>query len=408
MTSEDGSERGAGPESGGPPGLPVLLVGAHGFGKQHLAGLRRLARAGKARLVGVCDLRPLSEEQLSGFGGVGGAGCRPPEQGTDLAELLRSTRPAVTVIATPIHTHAAMAQLAAAHGSHLLLEKPPAASWEDFERTRLAVRKAGRVCQVGFQSIGSPAMTAVRRMIDDGVIGNLQGIGGAANWQRTADYYERAEWAGRRRTDDGRDVVDGALTNPLAHAVAGALWLDGSTGPDAVDSVELELFRANPIECDDTSVARIRTTRGTVLTIAATLCAPGTEEPFLLVQGDGGTITYWYGRHRVRVARPGHQAVVTEYEPADPLENLINHLVSGERLRGPLAETAAFTRVLEAVRVAPEPLEIPAEFREVRGTGGERHTVVAGVTDVVTGAAEKLALFSELGAAWALQAKRGS
>ena len=56
---------------------------------------------------------------------------------------------------------------------------------------------------------------------------------------------------------DGVDVVDGALTNPFAHAVATALAVAGAEERGAVAAVETELFRANAIESDDTSAIRI-------------------------------------------------------------------------------------------------------------------------------------------------------
>lgn len=372
--------------------VPVVVVGAHGFGRTHLEALRGLAARGRARLAGVCDTAPVDEAALAGFG--------PVPQSPDLGALLAEARPAVTVVATPIPTHAALSLRAFEAGSHVLLEKPPVASWAEYERLAAGAERYGRACQVGFQSVGSPAMRAVRRMVDEGAIGALRGIGGAANWQRTAAYYARARWAGHRRLD-GADVVDGVLTNPVAHAVAGALWLDGSTGPDDIDTLELELFRANPIEADDTSAVRIRTRRGTVLTVAATLCAPHQELPFLLLHGDEGSLTYWYTSHKVRLTRPGKAPIETEYAPSHPLENLVDHVATGAPLRCPLAAAAAYTRVLEAVRTAPDPVEITAPHARRLGTGPDARSEIDGIADLVTSAAEKLALFSDLGVAWA-------
>ncbi|CAM5346113.1 hypothetical protein SALBM135S_00522 [Streptomyces alboniger] len=43
--------------------LPVVLAGARGHGRWHLENIRRLQRAGRVRLVGVCELRPLDDEE---------------------------------------------------------------------------------------------------------------------------------------------------------------------------------------------------------------------------------------------------------------------------------------------------------------------------------------------------------
>lgn len=42
--------------------LPIVLAGARGHGRWHLANIRRLQDRGLVRLAGVCELNPLSEE----------------------------------------------------------------------------------------------------------------------------------------------------------------------------------------------------------------------------------------------------------------------------------------------------------------------------------------------------------
>ena len=106
----------------------------------------------------------------------------------------------------------------------------------------------------------------------EGAIGRVTGIGAAGAWRRDASYYARAPWAGRRVLN-GEPVVDGALTNPFAHATATALALDGDTGADDLRDVRVELFRANPIEADDTSCLRLVTARGTTVR-SRSPCAP--------------------------------------------------------------------------------------------------------------------------------------
>lgn len=230
--------------------LPVVLAGARGHGRWHLDNIRRLQDKGLVRLVGVCELTPLTEEELGG---------RHVEQSADFGALLDSTGAAVAVICTPIPTHTDLALTAARKGVHLLLEKPPAPSYAEFRRMADGVAAAGVVCQIGFQSLGSHAVPAVRKLITEGALGRVTGIGGAGAWARDEAYYRRAPWAGKRRLN-GVDVVDGVLTNPLAHIVATALALDGSTRAEDVTGIRTELLRANDIESDDTSCVRVTTT----------------------------------------------------------------------------------------------------------------------------------------------------
>ncbi|MCZ4119658.1 Gfo/Idh/MocA family protein [Streptomyces sp. H39-S7] len=374
--------------------IPVVLAGAYGHGHWHLENLRRLTAAGTVRLAGVCDLRPLEEEQLAGLG--------TPAQGTDLGELIDRTGAVVAIVCTPIHTHADLALTAAAHGAHVLLEKPPTPSYAEYERLVTGLEASGSACQIGFQSLGSQAVTAVRDLIADDAIGRVRGIGAAGNWVRDEKYFTRAAWSGRRALR-GVDVVDGVLTNPLAHAVATALRLDGSDRAADVAAIETELFRANEIESDDTSCVRIRTARGTRVTVAATLCAETAAEPYVAVHGTKGRITFWYKQDRVLLQRASHGPEERVFARTDLLENLLAHLAHGEELLVPPRSTGAFMKVVEAVRTAADPVPVPGRlWRAVAGERSRRR-VVPGVDGLVDSAAETLALFSELGAPWAVR-----
>ncbi|MEV3856512.1 Gfo/Idh/MocA family oxidoreductase [Streptomyces sp. NPDC050095] len=389
--------------TGGP--VPVVLAGARGHGRWHLANLRRLADAGRVVLAGVCELRPLDEAELAGFTGVA--------QSADFGELLDRTGARVAIICTPIPTHTDLALVAAERGVHLLLEKPPAPSYTEYERMARGVAEAGIACQLGFQSLGSHAVSHIRDLVRDGLIGEPLGIGAAGAWVRDEAYFRRAPWAGRRRLHDAGgnavDVVDGVLTNPLAHAVATALALDGATGGDDLADIRTELFRANAIEADDTSYVEIVTRANRRVTVAATLCAERAAEPYVIVHGSRGRITFWYKQDRVLVQRAGHGPEETVHGRTDLLENLLDHLADASGAT-PLtvtpASTGAFMRVVEAIRLAPEPVALPAEaWSSVPGDGGGgvARRVVHGIDGLVSASADTLTGYAALGAFWARQ-----
>lgn len=359
----------------------VLLVGAHGHGRWHRRNLDRLEGEGApVRLVGICDIDPPTDADVP--------------TGPDLQPLLDRLRPDITIVCTPIHTHVDLAVAAARAGSHLLLEKPPTPSTAEFDRLRTGVDAAGVACQVNFQSLGSAAVPRVRQLVADGAIGEVRGIGAAGAWVRDATYWTRSPWAGRR-TLHGVPVVDGALTNPFAHATATALALDGTSDREPRE-IEVELYRANPIEADDTACLRLVTARGTPVVVAVTLCAAEHAEPYVTVHGTRGRITFSYKSDRVQLSG----AEPTVHPGTDLLTDLADHLRDpGRPLLVPLATTTAFMRVVEAVRTADPPTEIPAAHR--RTEGGVRQ-VVPGIDDAVHRAAADLALFSELDLPWAV------
>ena len=354
----------------GRPG--VVLVGAHGYGRGYLERLARLDAAGRLRLAGVADPRPLDAGQRELAGGA--------RYGQDAAAVIAAAGPDLVVLATPVHTHVDLALLALRHGAHVLLEKPPAPTLDGLDRLLAAQRDTGLACQVGFQAFGSGAVGALRRQIGDGVLGRLLRINVTGLWSRDDTYWSRAAWAGRRWLD-GRPVNDGALTNPFAHGVALALCLDGSAGDQSVGQVELDTYRTRAAEAHDTASARIITARGTPVTIAVTLCAGQPSEPAVEVVGSEGTAVLDYTEDRLST-----RAGSGPHSRTGLLENLLDHLADRSvPLLVPLAHTRAFTEVAEAVLRGPAPTFLT-----------ERS--VAALPELVRTAAATGRLFCELGA----------
>lgn len=375
--------------------VDVALAGVSGHGRTHLRNIRRLADAGVVRLAGVCDPRPLAADPAlrDEFGDL----LTDVPWHEDLEGMLAAAGPAVTVVCTPIHTHTRLTLAALAAGSHVLLEKPPAATLADFEALDAAARASGLGCQVGFQSLGSAAVDAVRGMLAGGVVGEVTGIGAVGTWQRDAAYFGRAAWAGRRRLG-GVPVVDGALTNPFAHAVITALALDGSLSAGSLERIEVELYRANPIEADDTSCLRLRTAGGMTITVAVTLCAQAVRPPVITVHGTRGLITLAYKEGEVRLLADGAERAET-YAAKDLLLDLVEHVRDPARpLLVPLPATGAFMEVVEAVRTAPDPRPAPAAHPV--GSGPARRYEIPGIDALAARSAREHALFSELDPAW--------
>jgi len=376
----------------------VALVGVHGFGTHHLRNLERLQAGGAVSLVAVADPNPPAP------------GALPPETVVfgNLDELLAAT-PALdlVIVATPIQTHAPLALTALPHAD-LYLEKPPVASLADFNRLQYAAAEAGRSVQIGFQSLGSHALQAIEELFAAGEIGTLLGISATGRWVRDRAYYKRSRWAGKRSLD-GVDVVDGVATNPLAHAIATALRIAGARTLDDLASVETDLYRANDIESDDTSVIRVRTISGLPITCALTLCATESVEPYITLQGSEGTAVFHYTEDRLSVrTADGERSQV--FGRDDLTENLLEHLrrrhsqhtpPQDAPLISPLADSGAFMRVLEAIRTADAPALIPAQYIVWAGEGDSAHAVIAGIEDALERATAAHATFSELGLPWA-------
>lgn len=393
-----------GVRDGRPP--RIALVGAHGHGTSHLTHLRHLVARGAVELLAVADPRPLADEAQAVEAAARGQRLAVAP-GTpwypDLAALLAADVPDVVVLCTPIATHATLAETALRAGCDVLLEKPSTATLAELEHLVDVTRETGRAVQVGFQTFGSHALDVVRGLVAEGRIGSLRGVGGVGTWVRPEAYWTRAPWAGRR-TLDGRPVVDGVTTNPLAHAVATALLLAGARTSQDVTEVELDLARANPIEADDTTSVRVTTRSGVRVALGLTLCAATHSAPRLVVHGSTGRIVLHYTDDVVEVSDADGTRQI-RCGRTDLLENLLAHRVDpAVPLLAPLASTGAFMRVLEAVRRAPAPRRIaPDLVTRIEDQHGP-HLVVHDVEHWCARVADELRTFGELGAPWAARA----
>ncbi|MDR6415045.1 DUF6807 family protein [Pseudarthrobacter sulfonivorans] len=380
-----------GPGASAPTAPPrIALVGVHGFGERHLVNLGRLEEAGVVELVAVADPNPPQDGALPDSVAVFNT----------LEQLLAAgPAPDVVILATPIQTHAPLALAALAAGSDVYVEKPPVASMAQFQEVLAAADASGQLVQVGFQSLGSHALPAIRRTIGSGGIGDVLGLSAQGMWVRTRGYFKRSRWAGKRSMD-GTDVVDGVATNALAHAVATGLHMAGAHTVADVASVETDLYRAHTTQSDDTSVIRVRTIAGQTLLCALTLCAPEQGNPSVTVHGTLGDITFFYTEDEVvTTTRDGERRET--FGRTDLLENLLEASHTGAPLLCSLADTGAFTSVLEAIRTAPDPQEIGAGHLTWEGGGDDAHPVVHQLPELMERAAKAQATFAELGVPWA-------
>lgn len=386
----------------------VLLVGLDGFGRQHLLNLQRLAASGKARLIAGASYSDPGPEVRGDI----------PVHRTLTEAREAGHRPDVVIVSTPINTHRDLALEALEMGADVLLEKPPTATFAQYEELLDAADRLGRRIQVGFQSLGSHALPALEELLAaphaPGAIGQLRAVGATGLWLRREAYYARAPWAGRRVLD-GVQVVDGVITNPLAHAVRTALHIAGARDADDVAQLGTELLHAHQIEADDTSTVSLRTTEGIPVTAALTLCAPEDHRPpWVTIYGTEGHAVLYYTEDRLEIT-PNREAPFNageagkprtlEFERSDLLENLIDvRTGEAERLLSPLRESGAFMRVLEAVRTAEDPAQIGEEHVEQVDSGPERHPVIPHIEDYAARAVKAPSTFSSLGAPWAAPA----
>jgi predicted dehydrogenase len=366
----------------------LVLVGVRGFGQVHAERIARFADQGLVELVAAVDPGVVLDPPV--IYGV--------DLYADLTEALSAVGPVdVVIIAAPLGEHFRLATIALSAGADVYLEKPPVASLDDFGSLLQAEQESGRVVQVGFQSLGSHALQKLTE--DPYGIGPVARVSAVGAWSRTVGYWTRSPWAGRRSMG-GRPVIDGVATNALAHAVVTALAIAGCRRLDDVEAVETDLYRANAIDSDDTSVVRISTASGLEVTCALSLCAPVEREPLIYVEAKRGRATLSYTTDRLEVEAAGRRSTEVTTR-IDLVENLLAHRREGVPLLVPLVSTGAFMQVLAAIATAEEPVRIDPRAIQWFGEDQDRRAVVDDVDHWLERAASTGQTLAELKVPWA-------
>ena len=95
---------------------------------------------------------------------------------TDVRRVLRDDAIEAVAIATPVGTHAELAEAALLAGKHVFVEKPLASSSSDAMALIALAKQRGLVLMPGHTFLYSPAVTYIRTLIRDGKLGEIQFI----------------------------------------------------------------------------------------------------------------------------------------------------------------------------------------------------------------------------------------
>ncbi len=164
--------------------LGVGVIGTGGRGGAHLKSYDWLkSNGGEVEIVAVCDVyRPRADRAAKAYGA---------KAYMDHRELLADPRVDVVSIATPDHHHGYQALDAIHAGKDVYCEKP-VTHWRQFELTKQLAKEAAasdRVFQLGSQGMSDPAWHQMRKLVQDGLIG--QPIVAECGYFRVGDWGER-------------------------------------------------------------------------------------------------------------------------------------------------------------------------------------------------------------------------
>jgi len=147
--------------------INVGVIGLGNIGTRHLHHrLIPLREKGAIEITAVSDVFERAKQRAQRLTGLAAKDVHH-----EYPELLARQDLDAVVIATPDHWHAQMALDALAAGKDVYLEKPMSYTVAEAKRMAAAVKKHGRVLQVGSQHVSDPSYHHARGVIEKGWIG---------------------------------------------------------------------------------------------------------------------------------------------------------------------------------------------------------------------------------------------
>jgi predicted dehydrogenase len=210
--------------------LQVTIVGCGAVAQRlYRKPLRELEGRGMLRVAGLVD--PLADHAAA-------LGAYFPKAGVyrNLDDALAASRTDLTLILSPAHLHCSQAIQALRHESHVLCEKPMAATADDCLRMNTVAAELGRILAVAMVRRFFPAHAQLRQIVQNGELGPLDSF----------EYREghKFEW----------DVTTPTAFRPRNQGGTGVLF---DIGPHVVDYLAWTFGCLNVVAYRDDALAGI-------------------------------------------------------------------------------------------------------------------------------------------------------
>jgi predicted dehydrogenase len=211
---------------------------------------------------------------------------------TDWRELIQRPDVDIVDICTPPGTHAEIASAAAAAGKAVICEKPLAVSYAQAASALEAVRTAGVLNAVGFNYRRLPAVSLMKRMVDQGAVGTVRLF--RATWlsDEFVDPSIAYDWR-FDRSEGGTTIADLG-----SHLIDMATWMAGDIAEVCGQSETFVRERSSrAVSVDEASSALVRFESGArgvfeMARVAVRRPCDLTIE----VNGSEGTLVFEYAR----------------------------------------------------------------------------------------------------------------
>lgn len=384
--------------------ISIALVGVGGYGTTYIPPLLTEGAARGFRFVGGVDPYPERAPRLPDLQSAG-VPVYP-----SLDALYEKTTPDLVILATPIGLHARQAAFALACGSHVLCEKPIAATPADAAKMKAARDAAGRHVAIGYQWSFCEAVQKLKADALGGVFGKLKRMRTVVLWPRDETYYARNDWAGAIKTPRGDWVLDSPVNNACAHHLHHMLYVAGP----AIDrsatplTVTAELYRANPIQNFDTAALRLALPGDAEAYFFVTHAGQKTHHPVYTYEFENATIESRDANdaHIIATFADGrtkdYGTPSTDYRDGK-LWLTLDAIREGRPTLCGIEAATPHCQVVWACQQSAEHIKtFPAEQVEVTGQPPKRSNRVPGIDDVLMRGFAESALPNDMGVPWAV------
>ena len=181
--------------------IKVTIIGCGTIAEFHIKALRSIDGV---ELIGVYDG---NEERCKSFG------LKHNIKVFSCIEDVWNSNCELVSICTPSGTHAQLAISALSVGKNVVIEKPLALTYSDCLKIMEAEKSSGRFCAPISQLRFSDSVIAVKKAVDDGLLGKVTVVDLSMKYYRSEAYYENS-WRGTFAMDGG-----GALMNQGIHGL---------------------------------------------------------------------------------------------------------------------------------------------------------------------------------------------
>ena len=271
-----------------------------------------------------------------------------------------ATAPDMAILCVNTAAHAEMTERLAAHGCHVFVEKPFAASADDARRMIAAMEGTGKMLAINWPLRWVESHLTAKGLIDAGEIGELIEVhfydGNRGPLYHLADKVEVTPEEVERQKPDAwwykKAAGGGSLLDYLGYGATLGTWFMNGEAPLEVTCVVDE---TPGIEVDQHSITVCRYAKGLskMETRWGTFTDPWTHQPqpkcgFVFVGSDGTISSYDYADH-VTVqtrARPEAHEVPAEPLPAgetNAIEYVLGRIAKGLPMEGPLDPALCLT-----------------------------------------------------------------